>query len=94
MTAAEKPVIEVHMLGEFSITINGNTITVYYDKHWSACEKENAIYILRTTFEQAPDTLSGRILVSGPLKSPDAKGEVIFTLPFRQHISRSMTKEH
>lgn len=27
MTAAEKPVIEVHMLGEFSITINGNTIT-------------------------------------------------------------------
>ena len=74
--------------------INGNTITVYYDKHWSACEKENAIYILRTTFEQAPDTLSGRILVSGPLKSPDAKGEIIFTLPFRQHISRFMTKEH
>lgn len=74
-------------------SITDNSIIVYYDKNWAACKKENAVYLLRTTFQQDTDTISGKVLVSGPIKSPGTEGESIFTLPFRQHIPRTMAKE-
>lgn len=74
--------------------ITENTITLYYDKNWEACAKENSSFMLHTTFNKNTDTISGKIVVSNCIKSSEKEKESIFMLPFRYHIAQTMTKEN
>lgn len=71
--------------------LGDQTVIVYYDRSWEACEPEDGSFVLKATYIKTSDTISGEAMVSGVSKAPET--ECIYQLPFRQHIAQSMPKE-
>lgn len=86
---------ETDMISQYfpEACITENSIAVFYDDNWEICTRNEASYGLFVTLNEEKNMISGEVLVTNDILSPDKEENQLYELPFRHHIANTVTKE-